>query len=191
MSRKKGSVAEREVAALLCPWWAKAEPKDAEGKPIQFVRTPLSGGWGGPAVRAGFGAAGDLMTTAVRFPFCVEVKRRENWTLDTLVAGKASPVWGWWAQARRAAAEMGKEPLLIFRHNRRPWRAMISSDFLPRYRLLTMPGTYMVEWLGYLPSCALILRDSDRPVMVMLDDLLLLEPKVFLPRNVPRAARAR
>src|SRR4051812_33410532 len=99
-SRAKGNVAEREVAGLLKVWWLPVEP-DAE-----FIRTPLSGGWGGPKLRGEFRASGDLMTTAKRFPFVVEVKRREAWVMKNVLKGQPSPVWGWWRQAQVAALEL-------------------------------------------------------------------------------------
>jgi hypothetical protein len=117
--RAKGSVAEREVAALIQEWWRRLEP-DAV-----FVRTPLSGGWGGPTVRKEFQAAGDLMSTSREFPFAVEVKRREGWKLDRVIAGKKSPVWGWWRQCQKAAVEMGKIPQMWMRQNRGLWLVMM------------------------------------------------------------------
>lgn len=112
-SRQKGNVAELEVAKLIEAWWQPASPG------CKFVRTPLSGGWGGPQVRAGFKASGDLMTTAQNFPFVVEVKRREAWSWATFSKGQRSPVWGWWRQACEAAEEQGGMPMLWFRQNRR------------------------------------------------------------------------
>lgn len=137
MSREKGSCGEREVAKLLEPWWRKVEPE------CVFVRTPLSGGWGGKDLRAGFKASGDLMTTAEKFPFTVEVKRREAWKLDRLLEGKASPVWGWWRQAIVQGEEMQVTPMLWLRQNRKPWLVMLPEDFWMQkffYRNLFSPA---------------------------------------------------
>ncbi len=122
-SRAKGATAERDVAARLQGWWAQIEPG------CRFAKTPLSGGWGGPGLRAGFSASGDLMTTAKRFPWTVEVKRREGWSWKTFLAGKPSPVWGWWRQAQTQADEMGIEPMLWFRKSREPWRVLVREDY--------------------------------------------------------------
>lgn len=65
------------------------------------------------------------MTTAQLFPFTVEVKLRESWSLKNVLAGKKSPIWGWYLQAIKAAEEQKNIPLLIFRKNRYPWRIMI------------------------------------------------------------------
>lgn len=116
--RAKGSVAEREIAKMLGTWWGQIEES------VVFVRTPLSGGWGGPQLRAGFQASGDVMTTSIRFPWSVEVKRREGWVWKSLLNSRPSPVWGWWKQAEGQALEMGKEPLMFFRHNKERWHVM-------------------------------------------------------------------
>lgn len=121
-SRGKGAKGERAVAAQLEAWWRAVEPS------ARFVRTPGSGGWGKPEHRADLRASGDLSTTATRFPWVVEVKHREEWSLLRLVSGMPSPVWSWWRQAQVAAEEMGMEPLLVFRKNREPWRAMLSEE---------------------------------------------------------------
>jgi hypothetical protein len=121
--RVKGSRAEREFAAMLELWWRDVEPG------CRFVRTPLSGGWGGPQVRAGFRASGDLMTTAQKFPFTVEVKRREI-SYREFLAGRASPVWGWWVQAQGQAREQGSEPMLVFRTNNSPWRMLLRARYV-------------------------------------------------------------
>lgn len=122
-SRTKGKVAEREVAHLHEAWWGSLEPG------CRFVSTPQSGGWSAPTVRAEFRASGDLMTTATHFPFVVEVKRREGWSLDRLRSGGASPVWGWWRQAQREARELGLEPALWLRRSREPWRVLLRATF--------------------------------------------------------------
>ncbi len=136
LGRRKGSAAEREVAELLRAWWDSVEPG------VIFKRTPGSGGWSSPDARAAFKTAGDLVTTAARFPWCVEVKRREGWSWATLRAGRASPVWGWWAQAGRQAAECGLEPMLLFRRSREPWSAMVKDSNDLRWAL--PPGAYSV-----------------------------------------------
>jgi len=123
MARTKGKVAEREVAALLEAWWTPHEPK------ARFVRTPQSGGWHGADVRAEFRTAGDIMTTAKTFAWCVEVKRREGWSWKPLLAGKPSPIWKWWAQTKRDAAVVKLRPMLWFRHSREPWTVVL--DFSP------------------------------------------------------------
>lgn len=155
LGRIKGNAAEREVANRLAVWWKPVE--DAK-----FVRTPLSGGWGGKEVRAEFRASGDLMTTAKKWPFVVEVKRREGWSWKTFLAGKPSPIWGWWQQTVKAANEMGGQPLLIFRKNREPWSIMVSVSLYVRARgrpcslpivQAWYPSTLGARAAGVLPIC--------------------------------------
>ena len=126
-SRTKGCVNEREVAGMLESWWQGVEPG------CSFVRTPSSGGWSTPKVRAEFRASGDVMTTAKRFPFGVEVKRREGFVWSTVVAGKASPVWSWWMQTGKAALEqLESVPMLWMRRNGERWRVMLPERVLER-----------------------------------------------------------
>lgn len=128
-SRNKGAKAERDVAAFLTTWWSAIEPE------TKFVKTPLSGGWSTPTMRAGFHASGDIMTTSPTFPFAVEVKRREAFSWDTFLKGRKSPVWGWWEQTCRAAAEQDGVPMLWLRHNQEPWRVVLPCDASPQYAL--------------------------------------------------------
>lgn len=127
-SREKGSRAEIEIAAKLQGWWGSLEPGTI------FKRAPLSGGWGDADARGKFRAAGDLLCSSERWPFAVEVKRREGWTMSTLLLGRPSPVWGWWRQAVIAAEEMSAIPMLVFRKNREDWRMMIPLFAIRRAR---------------------------------------------------------
>jgi hypothetical protein len=82
--------------------------------------------------------AGDLTTTAKKFCFTVEVKWREAWTMANVYAAKPSPVWKWWAQACKSAAEEGRVPILLFRKNSRnpEWFVLLPrgplQEILPR-----------------------------------------------------------
>lgn len=135
-SRGKGASGEREVAKLLQAWWATVEPE------CLFAKTPLSGGWGSPKMRAGFKASGDLSTTAALFPFTVEVKRREAWAWKNFERGFKSPVWGWWSQAQVQAAEMGLEPMMWFRRNRGSWFVLMREAYKPAHLMVPV-----VEWM--------------------------------------------
>lgn len=68
-----------------------------------------------------FNVAGDLVTNAKHFPFCVEVKRREAWSWREFMAGRRSPVWAWWQQACAAAEATGVEPMLWLRRSQQEW----------------------------------------------------------------------
>lgn len=120
----KGPVAEREVAGLIKPWWRQLEPE------ALFVRTPLSGGWHDEEHRKDFKATGDIMTSALKWPFDIEVKRREGWSEPEFVAGRPSPVWQWWRQCQISAWPNRNEPMLWLRRNRRPWVVLLRVTFV-------------------------------------------------------------
>lgn len=120
--RRKGNVAEREIAKLLQEWWSKVEPD------CQFVRTPLSGGWSSAKVRGDFRASGDIMTTAKQFPFVVEAKRREQWSMDSFEKGNRSPVWRWWKQSQKQADEANGLPMLWIRKNHVEWFVVVGKE---------------------------------------------------------------
>jgi Holliday junction resolvase len=131
-SRRKGSVAEREIASLLQEWWRRVEPD------CKFVRVPLSGGWSTANVRGELRASGDVMTTSTTFPFCVEVKRREGWSFDRMKQGMKSPVWEWWRQAQTQAAEQRESghrvyPLLFIRQSRMEWFVLVPWSVVQEY----------------------------------------------------------
>lgn len=176
--RPKGCKAEIEVAKILEPWWRDHEPKAPDGHAIRFVRTPLSGGWGGKDTRSGFKASGDLMTTAATFPFTVEVKRREGWKWKPLFEGRRSPVWSWWRQAVGQGTEMRAVPLLWLRHNREPWSVMLPCSVLTRRETFTSP----LERMGYamrlwLPSeLSKVDYGEELPALVSADKFLSVEP---------------
>lgn len=134
----KGSRGERFVAGTLQAWWRRRETT------AEFVRTPQSGGWRkDTGARAHFAACGDVMTTAAHFPFCVEVKWRENWSINNLMQGKRTPPWDWWLQSIDAAAEQGSVPMMWMRRNYQrgrkpfPWLVWLPLDYIGHARLST------------------------------------------------------
>lgn len=153
--RRKGAEGERETAELLQKWWSRLEPG------CIFKRTPLSGGWASPEARAGFKTSGDVITTAERWPWCVEIKRREGWSFDSLIAGHArSPVYGWWEQARTAAREIGAAPLLLFRQSRQPWYALTPCEGNRLATAAQSLGAFPVRCSAYM-TIASVLFESD------------------------------
>lgn len=128
-SKQKGARGEREVCKLLFDYWSPFEPK-VDGHDLTFKRTPMSGGWSHGKGRETFGTAADILTNSKTFPWAVEIKHRESFSMDNVEKGKKSPVWGWWKQACRQANEMNKEPMLLFRKNRMPWHLMARNQWV-------------------------------------------------------------
>lgn len=179
-SRAKGRRGERDVAKLLAKWWRKVDPK------TEWKSTPCSGGWGGrdggKHVRAHFKASGDLMTTSTSFPFTIEVKHREAWSMRNLVAGRATPVWDWWIQAQNQADEEDGIAMLWFRKNNFPWLVAVEPAFLPLVQ--TAPGTWnKVEPDLHVPASVLdsnsVPYGSEAPSFIFGERLLEMDPQQF------------
>lgn len=113
--RDKGQRGERAVGTLLSTWWGS-----------DFARTPMSGGFRNAEFREEWNAEGDLVTPDETFPFSVEVKWHEDWTLDQLITAPKSEIWSWWEQTDRQTPA-GKIPLLVFKRNHMPWYYMIPA----------------------------------------------------------------
>jgi hypothetical protein len=114
--RAKGARNERDLAKALGAWWGEV-----------FLRTPGSGGW----AKGKESVSGDIVSKndATVFPFSVEAKKVEGWTLEHLWSAK-SHFWkedGWWEQCRRDALGSNKAPLLVFTKNRTPWYVMMTG----------------------------------------------------------------
>lgn len=160
MGHRKGNEAELEVAKLIQPWWRRLDPGAI------FVRTPRSGGW--TQGRDVFDARGDLMSkTTARFPWCVEVKRREAWSFDVFLAGDASPVWKWWFGACFDAQQARLHPMLWVRQNRRPWVVLLRRDQRSR-----MPNPEFC-WSGWSDPRA------PQPAGYFADRLLAMDPRIW------------
>lgn len=129
-SSEKGRRGEREVARLCYEWWSQVDVQ------CEFNRTPLSGGWSTSNMRSHFRVCGDIMTTSDKWPFTVEVKRREDWSLNNLFNGKPTAVWQWWIQAYNQAREEHGVPMLWIKRNsdnpskKMPWLIMLPVTFI-------------------------------------------------------------
>ena len=105
--RTKGHDAEREIARKMNDiieqaYRAKYGELSPDWKP-QVVRNQMQSAVGGD----------DLAGT---YNFSIEVKRQEELSLNT-----------WWAQACRSAARQGKQPVLIYKQNRKPWKVIMGG----------------------------------------------------------------
>lgn len=166
-SNSKGARGELQVRNLIRPWWGLVEP-DAT-----FERTPRSGGWHGSG---DFDMAGDLMTTAQHFPFCIEVKWREGWTRRSVEQGFRSPVWGWWRQACRDAGKTdpARIPMLWFKKARDPWWIALPVDYVTGRRRVMAPDIMFGP-----PVVKRRFDDCPTPALYRADRFLTHDPGLF------------
>lgn len=98
----KGKRVEREVAKKLTEFLG-----------IKFFRTPQSGA---SPISRDYKVAGDICTNEQNWQFCIEVKSKKTWHLESIFS-KTSKFWQWWAQTIRQAHETNLKPLLIIKTN--------------------------------------------------------------------------
>lgn len=129
--RGKGARGERQVAKEFASWWGS-----------DFARTPMSGGFHTRKFRQEWNAEGDLVTPDESFPFSIECKWHEGWTLDKLItASDKCEIWSWWQQALDQAENINKIPMLVFKRNNMPWYYMMcTKDVLSKIRMTSLPG---------------------------------------------------
>ena len=81
---------------------------------LPWERVPMSG-----ALDAKHGLKADLYIPNANNRFCVEVKHYKDDHLNTtLFTGKSPQLIEWWKQTIRESAQVGREPVLIFKHDR-------------------------------------------------------------------------
>ena len=101
--RKKGHDFERQIAKVISKWTN-----------MVIARSPQSGGWN---------SQGDITPKKpedmVKFPFNMELKKREKWNFSELITGyKAEAgILSWWKQCLRDAKISKRIPVLIFTKN--------------------------------------------------------------------------
>lgn len=154
-SKTKGSTYERRIAAKFGAWCGE-----------KLRRTPQSGGWHGGEAH---GVSGDLICDNPKFPFHIECKKREGWTLEDLIIGVRSgitdtrSILGWWNQTLRTCPR-GKEPMLVFSRNRVPDLVMMRrTDMTNR---LVKENLWTVELLAHYTFAL----DSGEIAIFSLDD---------------------
>ncbi len=114
-----------------------------------------------------------------RFPFTLEVKRREGWSLKAFLGGsQRGPVWQWWAQTQKAATDSGRRPMLWFRQHHRSMQAV----GLPSCWLVMIEATVFAR-LSRLRGLALPVVRFDEPrhtVVLTHAQTLWLPPAAFV-----------
>jgi len=173
--RDKGAVAERFIAKKLEEWWNIVEPG------CKFMRSPGSGGWSTPTIRSEFKAHGDIITTAHRFPFTIEVKRREQWTLKQVTNPRPSgPVWDWWIQAQKDARNANAIPIMIFRKNNELWRMFCPENIFQCCASYYAREESVLQHHHFTDfQMASIDYGAIRPVMMFFDSLMCVPPSFF------------
>ena len=104
-AKTKGSSYELKMAKKFTPWWKGGD----------FHRVPGSGSlhWGDDNR-----VAGDIAPPQnLDFPFVLECKKHEGWTMDHVLLNIGDP-FKWWAQVVTDARRVKKIPFLIFSRNR-------------------------------------------------------------------------
>lgn len=116
---RKGKSAERVLVKAFSKWWG-----------CEFFRTPESGGMATRlSKQLGIDFSkfkGDIVTLDETFPFCVESKKVEGWTLEQLLTSEKTLIHSWWRQAVDQTPS-GKKPLLVFTKNHAPLYAMMHT----------------------------------------------------------------
>ena len=100
-SRNKGAAAEREVAKIIFEELGIQLYRDLE----QYRSADH----------------GDLITEDPSWPFCIEVKRYG------VGAGMKNQ---WWSQVKNASQATGREPVLFYKYNNKPWRVVIELGLI-------------------------------------------------------------
>lgn len=119
-SRAKGSTFERKIATDLNKRFNTKE----------FSRTPGSGAFASThALPEHLQIHGDLITPA-NFRYCIECKKGYNDEDLYSLFNHKSTFWGFIEQAVKDAGRSGKEPMLIFKQDRREILAVVPSNTL-------------------------------------------------------------
>lgn len=138
-SRQKGATAETAARDLLRKYTG-----------LQWERVPGSG-----MLDAKHGLKGDLYLPKTNNSYAVEVKHYKESHLDHSVLTSKNPqLLEWWEQAKRQGVQLGKKPLLLFKHDRSKWfvafEEMPTADY--RYMFISALGyefytSMLEEWL--------------------------------------------
>jgi hypothetical protein len=149
-SSRKGAKFELKVAKILMEAWG-----------VQLERTPQSGGWGR------YGTKGDLAAdprTHPKYPFLIEVKNQQAWSLHHLFTGQGQ-VNKWWVKCKVQSSMEKRIALLIFTSNLNPIYARFDRN----------DKLFSFSFDGLRTRSRLLLEDGS--AVIALDDLLQVCPK--------------
>lgn len=117
-SRDKGGRGERKALKLLEKWWGTS-----------FAKTPSSGGFKTKKFRQEWNAEGDVVTPDETFPFLVEVKWWEKWSLDQILTAPKADIWTWWEQAKGETTE-DRFTMLVCKKNHQEFFLLMKNEKL-------------------------------------------------------------
>jgi hypothetical protein len=100
-SKVKGNSYENKICKILTSHFNE-----------KFTRVPSSGGIHSLHAKQ---IAGDIVTPDW-FPFVIECKKQQGWTLEQIIEGKGV-FYRWWKQVCNDSKKVNKYPLLIFSKN--------------------------------------------------------------------------
>lgn len=119
---------------------------------LQWERTPMSG-----ALDPKHGLKADLYIPNEKNVFCVECKHyADDHFTSTLLTSKNPQIIDWWQQAVRQGKQVGRKPLLLFKHDRSKvfaaYEDMPDNDY--RFVFLNLLGynfyiSLMSDWLQF------------------------------------------
>lgn len=95
--REKGARFERDMSKAFSDWTG-----------CVWDRTFQSGGGK---------QKGDIAPVNGASSICVELKRREAWSLDQLLTSKGD-IWEWWGKLKKEAREGRQHPVLVVKKNK-------------------------------------------------------------------------
>lgn len=113
--KQKGARYERHLAKVFTEW------ARGQGHVCEIRRTPLSGGW---SRSHEMGMTADIVASCSSFPYSVEAKNRQEWSLRALTARAAArkpgtgPVWKYWKQCVTATPPSKVSLLVLSRIER-------------------------------------------------------------------------
>jgi len=161
--RNKGNKYENAICLALSRWLLPSLPFPARVEQLPFRRRstsimPLDGHWNG---------TGDILHRPdIEWPFCVECKRIEGWTLDG-VFNDGWPVWDWWLQAWKQARSAGLAPMLLLGRNRKPDYVLLRVEDAACLGLTA-------KRLPKFVTCQT--ADGEQLALLLLSDLVLADP---------------
>lgn len=120
--REKGGRFEREIAKVFSEWTGEV-----------WDRVFRSGGGK---------AKGDITPVNAGSRFCIELKRRECFSIDLLWQGKGEAL-EWWIKLKKEAREGKQMPMLIAKRNRSPTVVILDSKGWKHLFVDTPPKKYV------------------------------------------------